>query len=310
MLVNSTNRPPQPTNIEQAAQNDGRVSKTVANDDRVSANLSPNISRKSIRSRAARSPTHSERKGLFSALGSCFGRRSQSRRQQISSPATATTSPANNAVDALLQGRVHGLIIASTSGILVAKENAAKGLAAAKSSSEVASFFNSGDKALRRGTTALRNVADMVSFRYLSEAEKQKMPAGSLETLEKQSTQIVQMVDTVRNSTFRDSTQELTQYGTSSKGYTEALEKYPEQDHAIRAWVQNGLNLGTELINIQEQILCQGRVQSESYISDLQSRVDAFATSTERDALDPVDINVAGSFADEVLEQTSQVSKE
>ena len=310
MLVNSTNRPPQPTNVGQAAQSDSRVGKTVPNDDGVKANLSPNISGKSIRSRAARSPTHSERKGLFSVLGSCFGKRPQSSRQQISSPATATTSPANSAVDSLLQGRVHGLIIASTSGISVAKENAATGLAASKSSSEVASFFNLGDKALRRGTTALKNVADMVSFRYLSDAEKQKMPAESLKTLETQSTQIVQMINTVQNSTFRDSTQDLTQYGTGSKGYTEALEKYPEQDYAIRAWVQNGLNLGNELINLQEQVLCQGRVQSDSYLSDLQGRVDAFATSTERDVLDPIDINVAGSFADEVLEQTSQVSKD
>ena len=304
MLVNPTT---QSTATQQITGDGNKVNRSVSKPKLEADNFSTNIPRVGIRTRAARTPTKSERSGLFSALGSCFGRRPKGSRQQTSSSANAATRPAYNAGFSY-QGQTRLLIEVATSGILAAKENATTGLAASKSSSEVASFFNLGDKGIRRATTALQNIATKASFESLSDAERQKIPAESLETLKNQSTQISQMANTILKSTFLDGTQDLTQYGTGSKGYTEALEKHPEQDQAVRAWVQNGLNLGAELINTQEQILSQGRAQSESYINDLQSRVNVFA-SIERDMSDPVDINVVGSFADEVLQQ-AQISKE
>ena len=304
MLVNPTT---QSTATQQITGDGNKVNRSASKPKLEADNFSTNIPRVGIRTRTARAPTKSERSGLFSALGSCFGRRPKSSRQQTSSSDNVTTRPAYNAGFSY-QGQTRLLIEVATSGILAAKENAATGLAASKSSSEVASFFNSGDKGIRRATTALQNIATKASFESLSDAERQKIPAESLETLKNQSTQISQMANTILKSTFLDGTQDLTQYGTGSKGYTEALEKHPEQDQAIRAWVQNGLNLGAELINTQEQILSQGRGQSESYISDLQSRVNVFA-SIESEMPEPMDINVVGSFADEVLQQ-AQVSKE
>ena len=292
MLVNSTT---QSTATQQITGDGNKVNRSVPKSKMEVDSFSTNIPRVGIRTRSARTPTKSERSGLFSALGSCFGRHSKSSRQKISSPDNAATRPVHN--DGFnYQGQTRLLIEVATSGILAAKDNAATGLAASKSSGEVASFFNSGDKGIRRATTALQNIATKASFESLSGAERQKIPAESLETLKNQSTQISQMANTILKSTFLDGTQDLTQYGTGSKGYTEALEKHPEQDHAIRAWVQNGLNLGTELINTQEQILSQGRVQSESYLSGLQSRVNVFA-SVESEMPEPIDINVVGSFA-------------
>ncbi len=303
MLVNPTNQPRQNANVGQVPADDGHSNRAVLADDGMRARLSPNIPRTNIRSRAARSPTKSERSGLFSVLRSCFGRRSQGSHQRISSSGNAAAH-----AGVVLEGKANMLLTACATGIIAAKENAVAGLADSKSSSEVASFFNLGDKAIRRGTTAIHNLANNVSFEGLNDAEIKKMPAESLETLKKQSTQIAQMANTISQSKFLDSTQNFNQYGTGSEAYTEALEKYPEQDHAIRAWVQDGLNLGSELINIQEQILSQGRVQSESYLSDLQSRVNVFA-SIEKGMPDPIDINVVGGFADEVLKQ-AQVPKE
>ena len=303
MLVNPTNRPQQPANAEQIAGGNNPNTRAVPDDDGIRSDLSTNIPKVALRSRAARTPTRSERSGLFSILGSCFGRRPKSSHRQISSSDNAKTRPAYN--DTFnYQGQARALIEVATSGMSAAKGNATTGLADSKSSSEVASFLSLGDKGIRRATTALQNIATKASFEYLSDAEIKKMPAESQGTLKNQSTQIAQMANTILKSTFLEGTENFTQFGTSSKGYTEALEKYPEQDQAIRAWVKDGLNLGTELVNTQDQILCQGRVQSESYISDLQSRVNVFA-SIERDMLEPVDVNIGmESFADEVLKQT------
>ena len=307
MLVNPTNRSPQLTTTQQITGDGNKANRSVSKPKIEADHFSTNIPRVGIRTRAARTPTRSERSGLFSTLGSCFGRHPKSNRRQTSSSGNVATRPAYN--DGFnYQGQTRLLIEVATSGISAAKENATTGLAASKSSSEVASFFNSGDKGIRRATTALQNIATKASFESLSDVERQKIPAESLGTLKNQSTQISQMANTILKSTFLDGTQDLTQYGTGSKGYTEALEKHPDQDQAIRAWVQSGLNLGAELINTQEQILSQGRVQSESYLSDLQSRVNVFA-SIESDVSEPIDMNVVGNFADEVLKQ-AQVSKE
>ncbi len=300
MIVNSTNRPQQVANAERVAGSNSPDNRTVPDDGGIRANLSPNIPRMSIRSRAARTATRSERNGLFRILGSCFGGRPRSN-QRISSSGNVAAH-----AGVVLEGKANMLLTACITGMSTARENAAVGLADSKSSDEVATFFTLGDKAIRRGTTAIHNLAHNVSFDGLSDAEKQKMPAESLENLKKQSAQIAQMANTISQSKFLDTTENFNQYGTGSGAYKEALEKHPDKDHTIRAWVQDGLNLGTELINIQEQVLGRGRVQSESYLGDLQSRVNVFA-ALEKAMPDPIDINVVGSFTDEVLEKTTEI---
>ena len=316
MSISSINRPPTPpVETQQAAEtakvgahNDRSVSQSAEQSASVHSSLSANIPQSNLRNRSARRPTGDERRGLFNTLRLCFGRRQHQDNLQVSSPSSQISSPTNTAnteanTMAMVRGRAEGLIQSSQSGIAAARGNVVTGLAEEKSSNEVESFLKSGDKGIRRGTTAIYNLGRMISFENLSVEEKQKMPAESLETLEKQSTQVKEMAKTVSNAKFLDGTRDFFQSGTTKdNGYSAMMEMHPEQDQAMRTWIRNGLNLGSELISAQDQIMLGGRVQSEDYMSDLQSRVNVFA-SIEQDAFAPLESNKSEmeGFAAEVL---------
>ena len=309
MSISSINRPQtQPANTQQTAEtakvgahNDRSVSQSAEQSASAHSSLSANIPQSSLRNRSARRPTGNERRGLFNTLRLYFGQRQHQDNRQVSSPTNTTNTEANTM--AMVRGRAEGLIQSSQSGIAAARGNVVEGLAEEKSSSEVEAFLKSGDKGIRRGTTAIYNLGRMISFENLSVEEKQKMPADSLETLEKQSTQVKEMAKTVSGAKFLDGTDDFFQSGTTkNNGYSAMMEMHPEQDQAMRTWIRSGLNLGSELISAQDQIMLGGRVQSEDYMNDLQSRVNVFA-SIEQDSFAPLEGNKSEmeGFAAEVL---------
>ena len=313
MSISSINRSAKlPAETLQSAEtaktgthNDRIVSKGAGRSTDSFSSLSSSIPQDSLRSRSVRRPTTGESRGLFNTLRLCFGGRQQRNNLEISSPKNTTTCEAQ--IMAIVKGQASGVIEASQRGIAAARSNIVKGLSANQSSEEVTSFLKLGDKGIRRGTTAIQNLGRILSFENLSDKEKREMPAESLEALEKQSAQIKEMAKTVSGATFLDGTRDFFQCGTSERnGYVEMMEKHPEQDQAMRGWVRNGLTLGSELINTQEQILLKGNTQSENYLNDLQSRVNIFA-SIEKDLFAAADRNSEmEGFAGDVLNKIAK----
>ena len=308
MSISSINRP---SRLAAETQQSSETARTTTHNNRIVgesagqnadsfSSLSSSIPQDNLRSRSVRRPTSGERRSLFSALRLRFGGRQKRDNLKVSSPRNVTTCEAQTM--ATVKGQASGVIEASQRGIAAARSNIVQGLSVGQSSEEVALFLKSGDKGIRRGVTAIHNLGRTLSFANLSDEEKRAMPAESLESIEKQSTQIKEMAKTVSGATFLDGTRAFFQCGTSERnGYTEMMEQNPEQDQAMRAWIRGGLTLGSELINTQEQILLKGKTQSEGYLNDLQSRVNIFA-SAEKDPFTPVDgKSEMDSFAGEVL---------
>ena len=310
MSINSINRSQTPlTETRQTAaaakagNHNDRVVSQAMEQTADNYSLSSSIPRSNIRSRSVRRPTSNEHTGLFNTLRLCFGKQQprNSRNQGVSGPTRAANLEANTM--AMVKGKVDWLIESAQKGIAAAKSNVVEGLAEGKSSAEVASFLESGDRGIRKGTTAIHNLGRMISFTNLSDAEKQKLPDASLETLEQQSTQIKGMAKTISDATFLDGKYNFFQCGNSANnGYTETMKTYPDHDQAMRNWVRSGLNLGSELINAQEQIILEGKGQSEDYLEELQSRVNIFALT---DPFAPLDTNKSEmeGFTNEVLSQ-------
>ena len=305
MSINSTNRPPTAVVASREIAGSGnRNDKSVHKTKESLNSFSPNIQSLSLRSRSARTPTSSERRGVFDTLRLCFGRQRQSDNRQISSPMSHIGRDDKAQARAHAKGKACFAMDAALRGIAGAKGRSVEGLVGERSSEEVKSFLNSSDKGIRRGTTAIDNLSKIISFENLSDEERQKMPAASKDTLEQQSTRIRGMARTICDATYHDGKYAFSQFGDNNKGYTEIIEKHPEQDQTMRAWIQDGLNLGSELMNTQVEVLFNGRAQSASYLDALQSRVNTFA-SIERDLFAPTDKNSEmEGLADEVIKKT------
>lgn len=263
----------------------------------------------SYNNRTVRRPTESENRGLFSTLRSYFGGRSRRARGEVSSPVQSNRSVRQASVN-LAGGQVGILIDAAKSGIAAAKQNIVEGLASEKSSAEVKSFFESGDKGVRRGTTAAYNLGEKVNFADLSPQQKAQLPSHSLDTIAQQATQIKELAQAVSSATFLSGTRDFSQFGTTkNNGYTEVIAKYPERETEARAWIRDGLNIASDLINAQEQLLFQGETLSDDQLSALQSRVNDF-TRTEENAFKPVDSkSEMEGFSDEVMKEVDKPKK-
>jgi len=178
-----------------------------------------------------------------------------------------------------------------------------EGLASENSREEVVTFLTSADKGIRRATTAIKNISKELTFAELSDEEKQKLPAEALGTLEQQATKITNMAKTICDSTFLDSKDNFSQSGTTQdNGYVKMMEAHPEKDQEMRQWLRDGLDLGSELIAKQGQILFEGKVQSEAELSELQSRVNAFSGQQRE--------SVIGDFTDEVMKEVDEMLKD
>ena len=310
MSINPINRPQTPpAEVQQTSKagdyNARAVNQSSAQATNDSASLSANIPQSQLHSRTPRRATSGDKK-IFNAVRLLFKRQPRRDSTEISSPTISTSVLLEQAKDAA-KSQTGILIDVARSGIAAAMSNIVEGLAEEKSSAEVKSFLESGDKGIRRATTAIYNLSDVLSFDHLSAEKKAKMPAESLETLERQSMQIKEMAKDIGAARFRDGTRNFNQLGTTANnGYAEMMKMHPQQDQAMRAWIRNGIHLGSELINAQSQIMLKGKTQSDDYLKDLQDRVNIFAF----DMPEPLEIPKMEGFADEVLNEALKESKE
>ena len=327
MPIGSINR--KPTQTAESQQTTG-TAKTGAYNDKVVSTKSEgsvdspgkvgsNIPKNDMHTRSMRRPTSGERQGLFGRLKSRLSGRRQSSRE-ISSPSAATTDATSSIGKEsmqLMQGYSAALIDIAKNGIAATKENIVSGLADAKTSEEVNAFLESGDKGVRRGVTGIHNLAEAISFTNLSAKEKSQLPANSLERLGQQSMQIKGMGQMVAGATFLEGRRDFNHVGTPGiNAYSEMLEKYPQHDTAMRTWIRDGINLGSDLIDAQERVLVNGQPLSEDAINALQRRADDFAnkdlhSGLGQDPFAPVDRSESKieGFTDEVLTEASKKIK-
>ena len=164
---------------------------------------------------------------------------------------------------------------AARTGVDAARNNIkTKVLGKQHSMEAVRTVLTSGDAGIRRGTTALSSICNNLKPQTLSPDTLQ----GTVEQWSQQTGKIAGLAGQVAKAEFNEDLKgSFTQYGTSGNNpYATMTNDCPQLDHAVRNWLEQGMELTDQLLAAQERAGAGQPPLTDAELNVLQRRVDAF----------------------------------
>lgn len=190
-------------------------------------------------------------------------------------PGSTTTPLAAGGID-----MTRGLAEAARSGIDAAKDNLLNNILKKEYDSEhVQHVLTSGDSGIRRATTALNNLRNMLK----PETQPAESLQGTPAQWAAQTRTISNMAQQVENAEFSQKVPgRFLDYGTSNNNPYTAVQEHPEVDHDVRAWLLDGVDLLDQMLSAQERAFQGKPPLGNDETASLQASISRFTDADTR----------------------------
>jgi len=251
-------------------------------------------------SKVLSSPDHSAATGEVAASGNQYS----SSQDNVNNTVTLTSGGGINLYGNSTVYQPHHRVTKineSRDRIIAAKINALEGLDSKKSSAEVAAFLRSGDKGISEGVSALQAMG-VTFLHHLSPEDEKLYDKATYNDLQLQSNLMAHRARWMHEAEFGEDALPFSKICAREENtYDAAMAKDATQDAEMRAWIRDGLNLANDIVEAQEQIICEGKLVADERSDAIGARVDLFCSGrASRDAKLDIPAEM-GSFSGEVI---------